>query len=243
MLPTQAHVKIGVARAKPSVTAGPDWTLVGGVIVAVDLAACQQVEWMATVVSENRSQLKAGSEWIFPRTFNYASHHDFVTLIEFRKSAVGAQVGRILRAIIAVKISTRVEAFAKRVVAEQSEVITEAPFDFEYSCLVHAGTGGSVLIVLHDKRVHKASEGIGARRDSQWELRAAQRVWVARTCARIPVPVGGSLPVCQRKGAKWRWQQIGVNGGGEADSMRVDVAGRDRKSRRNLALNSKLGLL
>src|SRR5258708_38979639 len=122
-------------------------------------------------------------------------------------------------------------------------MIAEALLQLENSGLVNGGACGSVLIVLHDKRVHKASEGIGARRDSPWELRAAQRVWVARTCARIPVPVGDSLPVCQRKGAKWRWQQIGVNGGGGGGRMRVDVAGRDRKSRRNLALNSKLGLL
>src|SRR5260370_11995986 len=106
MLPAQAHVEIDVFRAKSGVTTGSDRTLIGGVIVAVDLATGQQVEWMATVVSKNRSQLKAGNERIFPRTFNYASHHDFVTLIEFRKSAVGAQVGRILRTIIAVKIST-----------------------------------------------------------------------------------------------------------------------------------------
>src|SRR5258708_38823862 len=127
MLPTQAHVKIGVARAKPSVTAGPDWTLVGGVIVAVDLAACQQVEWMATVVSKNRSQLKAGSEGILPWALNYACHHDFMALIKFGESAIGAHIRRVLRAIIAVNISTGVEAFAKRVFAEQSEVITEAP--------------------------------------------------------------------------------------------------------------------
>src|SRR5258708_20045023 len=198
---------------------------------------------MSAVVGKDRGQLKAGNEGILPWALNDAWHDELMGLVESGEAGIGAQIRRVLRAIIAVKTSTGVEAFAKRVVAEQSEVITEAPFDFEYSCLVHGGACGSVLIVLHDKRVHKASEGIGARRDSPWELRAAQRVWVARTCARIPVPVGDSLPVCQRKGAKWRWQQIGVNGGGEADSMRVDVAGRDRKSRRNLALNSKPGLL
>src|SRR4029077_18492158 len=79
---------------------------------------------------------------------------------------------------------------------------------------------------------------------SPWELRAAKRIWVARSArAGIPVPVGGSLPVCQRNGAKWCWPQIGVNGGGKADGMRVDVAGRDGEPRCNLALNSKLGLL
>src|SRR6266481_6786955 len=56
MMPAQAHVEIREARAKPSVTAGPDWTLVGGVIVAVDLAACQQVERVSAVVGENRGQ-------------------------------------------------------------------------------------------------------------------------------------------------------------------------------------------
>src|SRR5260370_16541864 len=110
-------------------------------------------------------------------------------------------------------------------------MIAEALLQLENSGLVNGGACGSVLIVLHDKRVHKTSKGIGARRDSPWELRAAQRVWVARTCARIPVPVGDSLPVCQRKGAKWRWQQIGVNGGGEAHSIRVNLHRKDKKSR------------
>ena len=140
MLPTQAHVKIGVARAKPSVTAGPDWTLVGGVIVAIHFAACQQVEWMATVVSKNQSQLKAGNEGILPWALNYAGHHDFMALIEFGESAIGAQIRRVLRAIIAVKISTGVEAFAKRVIAEHGEVIAEALLDFQDSRLIYGRT-------------------------------------------------------------------------------------------------------
>src|SRR6202047_1830884 len=123
-------------------------------------------------------------------------------------------------------------------------MIAEALLDFQNSALVQGGTNGSVFVVLHDKRIHKAVERIGAWRDSPGELRAAQGIWVARGAgARIPVPVGDSFPVSQRNGAKWRSQQIGVNGGGESDGMRVDVTGGDRESRNNLALNSKLGLL
>src|SRR5260370_61469 len=125
MLPSQAHIEIGVVRAKSSVTAGSDRTFVGGVIVAVHLAACQQVERMSTVVGKNRSQLKAGKQGILPGAFNYAGRNDFMALIEFRKRAIGTEVSRILRSKIAVKISTRVEAFAKRVVANQSEGIAE----------------------------------------------------------------------------------------------------------------------
>src|SRR5208282_953240 len=97
-------------------------------------------------------------------------------------------------------------------------MIAEAFFDFQNSALVKGGTNGSVFVVLHDKRIHKTLERIGAWRNSPGELRAAQRIWIARGArARIPVPVGDSFPVCQRNGAKWRWQQIGVNGGREAD--------------------------
>src|SRR5258708_8891343 len=93
---------------------------------------------MSAVVGKDRGQLKAGNEGILPWALNYACHHDFMALIEFGESAIGAQLRRVLRAIIAVKISTGVEAFAKRVVAEQSEVIPEAPFDFEDSFLLPA---------------------------------------------------------------------------------------------------------
>src|SRR5260370_34106989 len=81
MLPSQAHIEIGVVRAKSSVTAGSDRTFVGGVIVAVHLAACQQVERMSTVVSKNRSQLKAGKEGILPGTSTDSGSSNFVALI------------------------------------------------------------------------------------------------------------------------------------------------------------------
>src|SRR5260370_13038909 len=136
MLPSQAHIEIGVVRAKSSVTAGSDRTFVGGVIVAVHLAACQQVERMSTVVSKNRSQLKAGKEGILPGPFNSAGRTDFMAPIDFRERAVGAEVGRILQSKIAIKISTRVEAFAESVVGKQREVIAEALLDFYDSSLV-----------------------------------------------------------------------------------------------------------
>src|SRR5260370_20571808 len=143
MLPTQAHVEIGVGRAKSGITTGSDRTFVSGVIVSVDLAACQQVERMSTIVGKNRRQLKARKERILPGAFDYASHHDFMALIEFRKPAVGAQVARILRAIIAVEIRRGIEAFAKSVVAKQGEVIAEALLDPENCSLINGRTGWS----------------------------------------------------------------------------------------------------
>src|SRR5260370_20788254 len=119
MLPSQAHIEIGVVRAKSNVTAGSDRTFVGGVIVAVHLVACPHVERLSTVVSKNRSQLKAVKEGILPGTFNYADRTDFMALIEFRKRAIGAEAGRILQSKIAIKITTRVEAFAESVVAKE----------------------------------------------------------------------------------------------------------------------------
>src|SRR5580693_2853613 len=130
MLPSQAHIDIDVVRPKSSVATGSDRTFVGGVIVAVDFAACQQVERMTAVVGKNRSQLKAGDDGILPGAIKDTGHHHFMALIEFRKPAIGPEVGRVLRSIVAVKIGTCVEAFAKGVVAKQSEMIAKAFFDF-----------------------------------------------------------------------------------------------------------------
>src|SRR5260370_4476761 len=189
MLPSQAHIEIDVVRAKSRVTAGSDRTFVGGVIVAVHLASRQQVERMSTVVGKNRSQLKAGKQGILPGSFNYAGRNDFMALIEFRKRAIGTEVSRILRSKIAVKISTRVEAFAKSVVAKQGEVIAEALLDFQNSGLVNGRTSRSVLIVLNDKRIHKASEGIGV---AGLAFRATERIGPGG--CRVPIPVGDHLP-------------------------------------------------
>src|ERR1700722_6102131 len=130
MLPAQAHVEIGVARAKSSVAAGADGAFVRGVIVAVHFASRQQVERMPAIVGKNGGQLKTGKDGIRPRTVNDTGHHDLMALIEFGKSAVGAQVGRILRAIIAVKISHRVESFAIGLIAQHGKIIAEALLDF-----------------------------------------------------------------------------------------------------------------
>src|SRR4029077_1317431 len=110
--------------------------------------------------------------------------------------------------------------FAKRVVAEQSEMIAEALFDFEYSCLVNGSARGSVLIVLHDKRIHKASEGtdgIGCAGGAGEPFHATERIGPAGR--RVPVPVGKSLAICQCHRTFGSRAQIGVNSGGEADGM------------------------
>ncbi len=119
-----------------------------------------------------------------------------MALIEFRKPAVGAEIGWILRSIIAVKVSRRVEAFAKSVVAEQGEVIAEALLDFQNSGLVNGRTSGSVLIVLDDQRIHKASEGIGRARKT---FRATERI-SPRT--KVPVSVRNALAVGQLRGTR-----------------------------------------
>src|SRR5258708_25926 len=130
MLPTQAHIETDVARAKPGVATGSDRTLIGGVIVAVHLTSSQQVERMSAVIGKSRRQLKARKGWILPRAVKHSGHYDFMALIEFRKSAIRAQVRRILRSIIAVEIRRGVEALAKSVVAQQSKVIAEALLEF-----------------------------------------------------------------------------------------------------------------
>ena len=58
MLPAQPHVEVGVTRAYAGIAARSDWALIGRVIVAVDLSAGEQIEWVPAVVRENRSELE-----------------------------------------------------------------------------------------------------------------------------------------------------------------------------------------
>src|SRR5260370_42526068 len=74
----------------------------------------------------------------------------------------------------------------------QGEVIAEALLDFQNSGLINGGTSGSVLIVLDDKRIHKASEGIGVAGQS---FRATERVGPGG--CRVPVTVGDALTIGQ----------------------------------------------
>src|SRR5258708_33852280 len=90
--------------------------------------------------------MKGGEEGILPRAFNDAGQHDFMALIEFRKAAIGAEVGRILRSIIAVEIRGGVKAFAKGVVAKQGEVIAEALLEFQNSGLRNGVSSGTARI-------------------------------------------------------------------------------------------------
>src|SRR5580704_19558919 len=52
VLPAQAHVEIDVVWTEAGVARGSDGTLVGDVIVAVDLATRQQIERVSAVVLE-----------------------------------------------------------------------------------------------------------------------------------------------------------------------------------------------
>src|SRR5208282_5399285 len=156
----------------------------------------------SAVVGKNRSQLKGGKERILPGAVKYTGRHDFVSLIEFRKRAIGAQVRRILRSIVAVKISTGVESFAVGVVAKHGEMIAEALLDFENSGLIKGRTNGSIFIVLNDERIHKASEGsagIGCGGVARQAFRTAERI--GSSSGGVPVSVGIVFAIGQRYGA------------------------------------------
>jgi hypothetical protein len=121
--PAQAHVEVGVTRPEAGVAASANRPLVGGVIISVDLAACEQVKGVPAVIRENRSDLETGYDRILPRAIEHAGGDHLMALIELREAAVQAQICRVLRSVVTVEIRGRVEAFAVGVIPKQSEGI------------------------------------------------------------------------------------------------------------------------
>src|ERR1700756_5505410 len=162
-MPAQAHVEGGVARPEARVAASANGPLVGGVIISVDLAARKQVEGVSAVVREDRSKLEAGDDRALPRAIEHAGDDRLMALIERREATVQAQIGRVLRSVVTVEIRGGVKTLAVSVIPQKGEGIAEALLNFHDSPLVERRRCSSVLVVLHNQRVHKTGERTCAR--------------------------------------------------------------------------------
>jgi hypothetical protein len=131
MLPADPHVEVGVTRTQAFIATCPNWTL-GCMVVSIDLSDRKEIERMPAVVRKNQSQFEASQECILrPRTVEYARNDYLVTMVERRQSAIEAEVGRVLRSKVAVKVSGCVVRLAIGVVCEQHEVVAEELLYFE----------------------------------------------------------------------------------------------------------------
>src|SRR5215469_3977392 len=119
MLPAQAHVEVGITRPQAGIAPSANWTFVGCVVVAVDLAPGEQVKGMTAVVGENWRQLETAHDLSLPRAVEYAGNYHLVALVKLRETAVEAQVRRILRPVVAVEVRGSVEALAESVVSQE----------------------------------------------------------------------------------------------------------------------------
>src|SRR5579872_337908 len=115
---------------------------------------------MSAVVRKNGRELETRQHAFLPRTVEHSRDHQLMTLVEFRKSAVEAQVGRVLRAVVRIEIRRGVVGFAVGVIPKNRVVIAKAFLDFHNATLVKGGRRGGVLVILHDERIHKTSEWI-----------------------------------------------------------------------------------
>src|SRR5215472_396158 len=131
MLPAQPQVEAGVTRAQSGVASRSDGALIGRVIVAVDLSAREQIEWVPAVVGENRSKLETSQDAILlPRAVKNACDHNFVSLVERGQRTVKPEVCGILRTVVAVEVCRGVVGLAVGIVSEQRKVVLEALADF-----------------------------------------------------------------------------------------------------------------
>ena len=88
-------------------------------IVAIDVSTRQEIEGMAAVVGNNRSQLKAGKGAQMPRAIQHGCEHHFVPLIKVRQGSFRGQVHFIECGVITVEIGGVVEGFAVSVIGQQ----------------------------------------------------------------------------------------------------------------------------
>src|SRR5207247_4934897 len=81
----QAHVERCVIGAQTAVPRSAGRTVVGEMIVTIDVRASQKVKRMAAVVADNRRQLKSGQDTgTLPGASQHCSKHHFMALIKIR---------------------------------------------------------------------------------------------------------------------------------------------------------------
>src|SRR5580658_3616694 len=238
VLPGQARVEVNIVGAEASVARIADGTLVGDVIIAIDRAACEQIERMTAVVLENRRKLKTGQESVLPRAVDHPGQNHFVAFIEFRERALRVQVRGILRTEVGVEIGAGVEGFAVGVISEEREIVVEAFVDFDNAAFVEARRGGSVLVILNDQRIYKASERVWRARQT---FSAAERIGCR---GGVPVSIGNGLAVRQSDGAhRGGGQQVGVDRDRDVDGVGINEADGNREARSDFAFDSQRSLL
>jgi len=149
----QAHVKVRVVRSKPGIAACADGAVIGGMAVAVDVGASEQIKRMPAVKTNNGRKLEAREGGAFPRAMDDRRRDNLVPLIKVGEPSFGRQISVVLRPKVTVEICRSVQCFAIGVVANECEVVAELLFEFDDSTLVKRGSLRRILIRLKNRRI------------------------------------------------------------------------------------------
>src|SRR5262249_21946277 len=93
----ETQIKVDEVRPDTSIAAGADWTVIGGVTIAIHVSARQQVEWMGAVVAENRRQLPSTEKLALVGGCQNAGRNYLMTLIKAGQAALACEIGVIER--------------------------------------------------------------------------------------------------------------------------------------------------
>src|SRR5262249_2539321 len=132
----ETQIKVDEVRPDTSIAAGADWTVIGGVTIAIHVSARQQVEWMGAVVAENRRQLPSTEKLALVGGCQNAGRNYIMTLIKAGQAALACEIGVIERTKVAVEVGCRIEGFAEGVVPQQAEVAAKPLLYFQSKAMI-----------------------------------------------------------------------------------------------------------
>ena len=127
----EPHIPVVEVRADPAVARGAGRTIVGEVVVPIDIGACQQIEGMSAVIGEDGRQLKTRQKRSTPRAVHNSCQDPFMPLIEIGERSLCTQIYFIKGGVVAIEICGVVNGFAIGVICQQCEVIAEPFLDLE----------------------------------------------------------------------------------------------------------------
>src|SRR5262249_46453168 len=137
----ETQIKVDEVRPDTSIAPGADWTVIGGVTIAIHVSARQQVEWMGAGVAENRRQLPSTENLASSSSCQNASRNYLMTLIKTGETALACEIGVVEWTKVAVEVGCRIEGFAEGVVPQQAEVVAKPLLYFQSKAMVDGRPG------------------------------------------------------------------------------------------------------
>src|SRR5262249_20782074 len=144
-----ADVEGRIVWAQSAVAWRSGRTVVGEVIVAIDIRPRKQIERVPAVVAQNGRKLKARPKaGALPWTLQYSRDREFVPLVEVGKRTLRGQIYLIECRIVAVEVGGLIYGSAVGVAGEEAQMIGEASLYLQNATMVDSIGHRGIFIVL-----------------------------------------------------------------------------------------------